>query len=142
MNEKDTYYVAVKMFLEDGNKLLILQDGFKEWDLPGGRLKKGEFGVPLEQVLARKMSEELGNDVKYELGSPVVHMRHERTEAIEGNPTVRIFAVGYRAKYVGGEIQLPSHHTQYVWVDKSTFEPEKFFSGGWLKGVQEYLALT
>jgi len=27
------------------------------------------------------------------------------------------------------------------WVDPKNFEPEDYFSGGWLKGVKEYLTL-
>lgn len=36
-SQKDTYFVAVKVFLERDNKLLILKDNFGDWDLPGGR---------------------------------------------------------------------------------------------------------
>src|ERR1700722_1007184 len=95
MNEKDTYFVAVKVFLEQDGKLLILKDNFGDWDLPGGRIKKDEFEVPLDQIIKRKMSEELGDNIEYTIGKPVVFMRHERQEAAPGNPTVRIFAVGF-----------------------------------------------
>ena len=54
--EKDTYFVAVKVFLEQGGKLLILKDNFGDWDLPGGRIKKDEFSSPLEQILERKIN--------------------------------------------------------------------------------------
>ncbi len=139
MNNKDVYFVAVKVFLENDGKLLILEDGFGDWDLPGGRIKKDEFDVSFEQVVARKISEELGDDVKYTLGKPVVHMRHERIESSSDNLKVRIFAVGYSATYDGGNIQLTSHHRQMLWVDLNTFKPEEYFTGGWLKGVKEYL---
>lgn len=36
MDQKDLYFVAVKVFLEKDGQLLILKDGFGEWDLPGG----------------------------------------------------------------------------------------------------------
>ena len=73
---------------------------------------------------------------------PTVFMRHERQEVMEGNSTVRIFAVGYSATLNGGEIILSPRHTEMKWVDVKTFEPERYFSGGWLKGVQEYLELA
>lgn len=139
--DKDTYYVAVKVFLEKDDKFFIFKDGFDRWDLPGGRIKKDEFDVPLEKVVARKMSEEIGNDVKYALGEPIVFMRHERVENVEGNPTIRIFALGYSATLEKGKIQLLSHHKEILWVDPNDFEPEKYFEGGWLKGVKEYLEL-
>jgi hypothetical protein len=38
--EKDTYFVAVKIFLEKDGKFLVMKDNFGDWDLPGGRIKK------------------------------------------------------------------------------------------------------
>ncbi len=139
--EKESYFVAVKLFLEKDNKFLVLKDNFGDWDLPGGRIKKGEFVTPLDQVLARKMSEELGSDVKYSLNTPRVFMRHERVEQTEGNPTVRIFALGYEGILMAGDIQLSPRHTEMIWADIQTFKPEQYFTGGWLKGVQEYLEI-
>lgn len=140
--DKDLYFVAVKVFLEKEGKFLIFKDGFGNWDIPGGRIKKDEFNTPLEEVIARKMSEELGDSIKYNLGKPVVFMRHERVESAPGNPTVRIFAIGYQATLEKGEVEMKSHHTQMLWADPKSFKPEKYFTGGWLKGVQEYIKLV
>jgi len=52
---------------------------------------------------------------------------------------VRIFAVGYEAEYLGGNIQLGGNHDANKWVDVATFKPADYFTGGWLKGVQDYL---
>jgi ADP-ribose pyrophosphatase YjhB (NUDIX family) len=141
IDDKDTYFVAVKVFVENNGKLLILKDSFGEWDLPGGRIKKDEFETPLEDVVQRKMKEELGSDVHIKIGQPVVFMRHERMEQVTGNPTIRIFAVGYEGKLESGEIKLSERHTEMLWVDPADFHPEEYFKGGWLKGVQDYLKL-
>ncbi len=138
---KDTYFVAVKVFFKKDGKLLILKDNFGDWDLPGGRIKKDEFEAPLDQIIKRKMSEELGNDIKYTIGKPIVFLRHERVEQSEGNPTVRIFVVGYEGVLENGTIQLSERHPEMLWVDPNDFEPEKYFKGGWLKGVREYLSI-
>ena len=119
---------------------MILKDSFGVWDLPGGRMKPNEFGTPLEQIVKRKMREELGAAVKYTLREPVVLMRHERLE--NGKIPVRIFAVGYEAKYVSGKIKLSPRHPRMEWVSLKTFKPEKYFRGGWLRGVKEYIAIT
>ena len=140
-NKKDSYFVAVKVFLEKEGEFLVLKDNFGDWDLPGGRIKPDEFAVELEDIVARKMREELGPEVQYELGKPLVYMRHERIEKTEGSPTVRIFALGYQAKYVSGDVQLSPRHTEMLWADPNTFKPEDYFTGGWLKGVKEYLGL-
>jgi ADP-ribose pyrophosphatase YjhB (NUDIX family) len=141
---KDWYFVAMKVFMIDKNdRFLILKDRFGCWDLPGGRLKYDEFEKPLEKVVARKIKEELGIETKYNLGQPVIFMRHKRMEnlAIGGQEKVRIFAVGYEAKYLGGKINLGNNHLEYKFVPLKGFKPEKYFKGGWLKGVKEYLKI-
>jgi len=138
-DEKDNYFIAVKVFLEKEGKFLIFKDGFGQWDIPGGRIKKSEFNVPLEQIVARKLSEELGDNIKYGLGKPILFMRHERIESTPGNPTVRIFAIGYQAVLKEGEICMTSHHTELLWADPMKINPNNYFIGGWLKGVQEYI---
>lgn len=137
--EKDHYFVAVKLFLREGDKLLITHDIFGSWDLPGGRITKDEFDKPLESVIERKIDEELSSGVQYELGEPKIFFRVERKEQKLGEK-VRIFAVGYEAKYVGGEIKLGNHHDKMEWVDIKTFKPADYFTGGWLTGVEEYMS--
>ncbi len=139
--QKDTYFVAVKVFLEHGGKLLILKDNFGDWDLPGGRIKPDEFETPLEKIAARKMAEELGSEIRYELGKPEIFMRHERIEQSEGLPKVRIFALGYLAALKSGSIRLSPRHPEILWVNPKNFQAEKYFKGGWLKGVKDYLQL-
>jgi 8-oxo-dGTP pyrophosphatase MutT (NUDIX family) len=136
-SERDLYFVAVKLLIRDGDKLLITHDIFGSWDIPGGRIRKEEFEAPLEEVIHRKMKEEIGSDVKYEIGEPKVFFRHERKEMKIGE-LVRIFAIGYEGKYLGGEVQLGDHHDKYEWVDIKAFQPEDYFTGGWLKGIKEY----
>ncbi len=142
-NTKDSYFVAVKLFLKKDGKLLILKDNFNDWDLPGGRIKPDEFEVSLEKILERKIKEELGDAAVISVSRmPVVFMRHQRVEQTEGSPTVRIFALGYEGELESGEIRLSPRHTEQVWVDPHDFKPEEYFSGGWLKGVQDYVRLV
>lgn len=136
---KDNYFVAVKAFIEEQNKLLILKDNFGDWDLPGGRIKYDEFETPLEDILGRKLKEELGSEILYQIEKPSVFLRHQRHEAIPGKPLVRIFAVGYSVSLLKSDIRLSPRHTEMRWMDLRDFRPEEYFTGGWLKGVQEYL---
>lgn len=138
MNGKDVYFVAVKLLLMDGDKLLITHDIFGDWDLPGGRINVDEFDKPLEVVIQRKMQEELGIEINYILGDPKVFFRVER---LEHGQKVRIFAVGYEAQYLEGRIKLGKHHDKMEWVDTHSFKPDHYFTGGWLKGVKEYLSI-
>lgn len=138
VNGKDVYFIAIKALIRDEDKLLITHDIFKSWDIPGGRIKKDEFEKPFEDVLRRKIAEELGSDVKYEIGEPVTFFRVERNEVgIEGS--ARIFAIGYEVKYLGGGITLGDHHDEYRWVDINSFDPNELFKDGWEIGLSEYL---
>lgn len=144
MNEKDTYFVAVKIFLEDKEgHLLIIKDRFGDWDLPGGRIRVQDFNTPLPDIISRKIKEELGEEIEYELGEQKIFMRHERNEVLpnEERELRRIFAIGYITKYKGGEINLGNNHELYEWVNPKKFNPEEYFIGGWLDGVKEYQKL-
>lgn len=141
MENKDAYFVAVKMFLLDSEgNFLIIKDRFGDWDIPGGRLREQDFSVPLEAVAERKIKEELGEDVKYKLGGPALFMRHERDEILPSGEREkrRIFAIGYTAQYEGGEIKLGKNHEKHEWVPVKTFKPEDHFTGGWLKGIEDF----
>ncbi len=139
--EKDTYFVAVKIFLEDNNgNFLIIKDKFGDWDIPGGRLRPNDFETPLDEIVKRKIKEELGEKINYILHEPLVYMRHERNEILEDGKKSkrRIFAIGYQANYLEGTIILGKNHEKYEWVNINTFKPENYFTGGWLNGVKEY----
>ena len=140
-SEKDLYYVAVKVFLRHKDKLLITHDIYGAWDLPGGRIRKDEFDKPLSAVIKRKVIEEIGRKVKYTLGQPLIFFRVERVEYALGIK-IRIFAIGYEARYLGGALKLGDHHDKMEWVDLKDFHPEEYFADGWLTGVQEYLELV
>ncbi len=141
-DNKDTYFVAVKVFIQNNKgDLLITKDIFNDkWDIPGGRLREIDFDTDLKDVVKRKMQEELGDSFKYELGEVVLFMRHERDELLPygEKDKRRIFAIGYKGNYIGGDIKLGKHHEKYEWVDLKTFVPEDYFEGGWLKGVKEF----
>ncbi len=130
------------MFLRDESKLLITHDIFGDWDLPGGRIKPEEFEKPLETVIARKMREEIGENVQYELGRPNGTLFRVKRKEQKLGEMVKIFAVGYDANYLGGAIELGNHHDKFEWVNVRSFQPEDYFNGGWLAGVQDYISLV
>ena len=136
--DKATYFVAVKALLRNEGDLLITHDVYGQWDLPGGRLRWDDFDVPLETVLERKLREELGESLRYELHAPCTFFRHERSEQGLDGQRVRIFAVGFEAKFLGGSISLGPHHDHHLWVDAATFPVADYFVGGWRDGLRTY----
>jgi len=91
-----------------------------------------DFETPLLEVVNRKMEEELGDQVKYVIQEPVVFMRHERDEIMPDGKREkrRIFAIGYDANYLSGNIISGQNHEKYEWVNISNFIPEDYFKGG------------
>lgn len=141
MENKDTYFVAVKVFLlNSSGDFLIIKDRFGDWDIPGGRLREQDFNTPLEVVAERKIKEELGEYIGYKLGGLVLSMRHERDEILPSGEREKrkIFALGYTAQYEGGEIKIGKNHQKYEWVSVKEFKAEDYFTGGWLKGVKDF----
>jgi 8-oxo-dGTP pyrophosphatase MutT (NUDIX family) len=136
---KDEYLVAVKLLLRDGGKLLITHDTFGQWDLPGGRIRKDQFATPLEEVLAGKIAEELGSDLKYQLGGIKTTFRVEREEAGRAGEKVRIFGLGYEAKYLGGEITLGEFHDKFEWIDLALVNLDDYKTeSGWVHLLEDY----
>ena len=136
-NGKAVYFVAVKVFLRDGDKLLIVHDVWNNWELPGGRIKSHEFQKPLKEIVERKMREELGDDVKYSELKPTGTFF--QVERLELDTKVRIFAIGFEAQYIGGEIKLSDNHDELRWVNINTFKPLELQNNDWMRGVEDYL---
>ena len=136
-NGRAVYFVAVKVFFRDGDKLLILHDAWNNWELPGGRIKPHEFQKPLEGTVERKIREELGDEIKYsDLRPTGTFFQVERPEL---DTKVRIFAIGFEAKYDGGEIKLSDNHDELRWVDVKTFRPLELQNNDWMHGAEDYL---
>jgi 8-oxo-dGTP diphosphatase len=139
-NDRSLYFVAVKVFLRDGDKLLLVHDVWNNWELPGGRIKPHEFKKSLTETVERKMREELGDDVKYSGLKPTgTFFQVERFEDIDSDTRVKIFAIGFEAQYDGGEIKLSDNHDELKWVDVKTFQPLELQDNDWMHGVEDYL---
>lgn len=80
-----------------------------KWDFPGGGLTYNES---LVEGVRRELREELGEAVRYELFEPLVMWDWVQA----GDETMRTVCVGYRGKFLGGEITLNEEHDQYAWV--------------------------
>jgi len=139
----DLFQVTQKLLItDDQNQLLILKAVIGDfYDLPGGRLNLQEFNVSLPQCLEREVVEELGTEVKLEIEYQPVAVepgvlwdKHLQTDHYR-----RIFILGYKAKYLGGEIKLSDEHEFYKWVDIDCFDPRGLFRPGHEQVVEEFL---
>jgi len=102
------FQVGQKAFIERDGELLVVfrQNGWM--DYPGGRINEGE--TDLVASLQREVREETALEVEVEapfatwlsLGSAV-------------------YLVGYRCRYLAGEVVLSDEHTSYRWVNRTNF---------------------
>lgn len=136
--DKGLFHVAAKVLLRDGDRILLLHDIFGDWDLPGGRILPSEFGGDIKDVIKRKMNEELGPDVTYDVSGIDTYFQVTRAEYDSGQES-RIFAVGFSACFLGGTIKLGAHHDEYRWVDLHGLTPSDYFEHGWENGVERYI---
>ncbi|MEM7183407.1 MAG: NUDIX domain-containing protein [Spirochaetota bacterium] len=136
MNQPGFFQITLKLFLRDGNRLLILRDkNSGQGDLPGGRLTQEEFFADWLVALQRELYEELGANAKYSINTP--HFMLHKHLIDDGEHAC--LWIGYRGSWQGGEIRLSHEHDFMDWVDVTSYDPTTFFRGTSLEAIQEYL---
>ena len=143
--DENFYQISLKTILRnDKGEVLVLKappgsviEGF--WDLPGGRIDMNEFALPIPEIIARELHEELG-DVQYALDErPIAVGRREvPPEFNRHQRTVRQLFLFFAADYRGGAIRLSDEHTAYRWINLAHLRLEKYFTAGILEGVEGY----
>lgn len=121
-----SYQVSLKILLRNGKNVLILNsDTEKSIDLPGGRINDVEHETPLEEIVAREVREELGEDVRYTLGKPIMQFRRKFRKTDQW-----VFLTVYEAEYLSGEIRLSDEHDTFRWIPVCELDlrEKQFFS--------------
>ncbi|XDD46308.1 NUDIX domain-containing protein [Leptospira sp. WS39.C2] len=136
MSKHGFFQITQKLFLRDGNSLLVLRDQKSgHGDLPGGRMNEDEFFEDWSESISREIKEELGESIKIEVNPVPIFVHKHRVN--EGNLPCIIIA--YDAKLLAGKVQLSDEHDFMEWVDIKSFDPKKLFSEYMLDAVQLYL---
>ncbi len=134
MTNDQLLFVGQKAFIDKDGEILVLTDPQLGVDLPGGKIKEGE--LDLVEALKREVKEETGLDI--EIGEPFT------TWMIEFPPDHRnqgkVFLVGYKCKYISGEVALSNEHTEYKWVNKENIQ--ELPKDGHFNSVEKYFSLT
>ncbi len=133
--EDKLFFVGQKAFLEKDGEILILLDPKVGMDFPGGKIQKEE--TDLVEALKREVREETGLEIL--VGEPFA------TWTNEFPPDYRyqgwVFLVGYKCKYISGEVKLSHEHEQFFWVDKDSYKKYKKLdekNGGYFKALEKY----
>ncbi len=117
MKEDTLFYVGQKAFIEKDNKVLVLGDPHEGLDYPGGKIQEGE--TDLIESLKREVREETGLEI--EVGAPFVTWTstfpsHHRLAGKQ------VYLVGYRCRYLSGEVKLSDEHDRFHWVTKGNYK--------------------
>jgi 8-oxo-dGTP pyrophosphatase MutT (NUDIX family) len=121
MRELQRFQVALKAFVVDGDRLLMVReaDGECFWELPGGRIEVGEESLPPVAVLQRELFEELGAAFTCEVGSLAgAWVRPPEPPKRD----VPVFLLGYRCRHGAGPIVLSAEHVESRWVTRAESE--------------------
>ncbi len=108
MAENQSFQVGQKAFIERDGRILALFWNRDQLDFPGGRVQEGE--TDLAASLRREVREETGLEV--EVGDPFATWLH----ASRGT-----YLVGYRCRYVSGEVTLSDEHDGHRWVSVADY---------------------
>jgi 8-oxo-dGTP pyrophosphatase MutT (NUDIX family) len=122
MNEDALFCVSQKAFIEKDGKVLVLFDPIEGLDLPGGKIQIGEAmnadPVSLTLSLKREVIEETG--LQIEVFSPFTVWYYEFPKE-HGSYGKAVYIVGFKARYISGEIKLSSEHNNFKWVDENDY---------------------
>ncbi len=110
------FYVGQKAFIDKDGEVLVLFDQFVGLDFPGGKIQEGETNI--EEALKREVREETSLEI--EVGGPFQTWLWQIRRG--ENAGKYIFLVGYRCKYVSGDVKLSDEHSEFKWVNKDTYK--------------------
>lgn len=136
MSKHGFFQITQKLFLRDGNKLLVMRDrksGFG--DLPGGRMDEDEFFDNWMNSIKREIQEELGSEIKVKVDPKPFMIQKHRVN--EGN--IPCVILGYHAQLESGIIHISDEHDFLEWVDVKNYNPSPLFTEYMLDAVRIYL---
>ncbi len=103
------FQVGQKAFIEKDGEILVLFRPEALFDFPGGRIDEGERD--LVAALRREVREETTLEV--EVGAPfATWLGRQET----------VFLVGYRCRYVSGDVRLSEEHVDFRWVTSESYD--------------------
>lgn len=115
-NTEDLFYLGIKTIIRNSdNKILVLkveQDSKNYWELPGGRINRGES---LQEAIEREVKEETGINNLVNIQHLGMRTTNIRISA-NGQPSAGLIFSFYSAKVNDEFVILSSEHQNFEWV--------------------------
>lgn len=134
MAEDQLLYVGQKAFIEKDGKVLVLMDPDLGLDFPGGKIQEGEtdFAESLKREVREETKLEIEKGDAFTTWYNVFGAKHR-------NAGKKVYLVGFKCKYLSGEITLSDEHSEYRWIDKSDYK--KLDDGSlYFKALEKYFS--
>ena len=123
MKKDALFCVGQKAFIEKDGMVLTLGAPKGDLDFPGGKIQEGEArdgdASSLAEPLKREVREETGLEI--EVGDPFAVWYHEFPKESRDYGKM-VYLVGFKCKYISGEVKLSDEHDKYQWVNKDNFK--------------------
>lgn len=134
MADDQLMYVGQKAFIEKDDQVLILMDPDLGLDFPGGKIQEGE--TDFTEALKREVREETSLEIEkgdafftwYNVFGP-----HHR------NAGKKVYLVGFKCRYVSGEVRLSDEHSEYRWVSRENYR-ELDDKSDYFKALEKYFS--
>lgn len=129
-------YIGQKAFIEKDGQVLVLIVPKLGLDFPGGKIQEGE--KDFLEALRREVREE--TNLEIEIGEPFVTWRFDfGPDHLKAGK--KIYMVGFKCKYLSGDVRLSDEHSEFYWVNKENYREvdpksnwhwilDKYFLGG------------
>ena len=117
-NNFEYFEVTQKALLVRNNKILVALDtAANKWDLPGGRIDKGEKDA--DSAFAREVLEELGIEKfeKIDIADREIFINKR------GNPSC---AIGILIKNDDDELIISDEHLEFKWINENEIKNYEF----------------
>ena len=136
MADDQLFYVGQKAFIEKDGRVLVLMDPNLGLDFPGGKIQEGEtdFTESLKREVREETKLEIEKGDAFFTWFNVFGAKHR-------NAGKKVYLVGFKCKYVSGEVTLSDEHSEYKWVDQSDYK--KLDDGSlYFQALEKYFVTT
>jgi 8-oxo-dGTP pyrophosphatase MutT (NUDIX family) len=115
MREIERFEISLKAFIVKGARVLMVREADTGlWELPGGRIDKGEAWLAFEAILARELAEELGTGFTVAMTDQLVPLMRQRPQ--DGQHILQLVRL---CTWVAGEPTLSPEHASLAWLTEA-----------------------